>query len=47
MARPLERRALSLRRNAGDAARLSDPSFRDTVAEAVVAAVTELYAVEE
>jgi N-acetylmuramoyl-L-alanine amidase len=29
--------------NAGDAARLADPSFRDTVAEAVVAAVQRLY----
>lgn len=29
--------------NGGDAARLADPSFRDTVAEAVVAAVQRLY----
>jgi N-acetylmuramoyl-L-alanine amidase len=33
--------------NEGDAARLADPAFRDTVAEAVVAAVSELYAVDE
>ena len=44
---PAVRLELGYLTNAGDAARLSDPSFRDTVAEAVVAAVTELYAVEE
>ena len=33
--------------NAGDAARLADPAFRDTIAEAVVAAVSELYAAAE
>lgn len=29
--------------NAGDAARLGDPAFRDVLAEAVVAAVQRLY----
>ena len=29
--------------HAGDAARLADPAFRDTVAEAVVVAVQRLY----
>ena len=29
--------------NAGDAARLADPAFRDVLAEAVVAAVQRLY----
>jgi N-acetylmuramoyl-L-alanine amidase len=29
--------------SAGDAARLSDPAFRDTVAEAVLVAVQRLY----
>ena len=29
--------------NAGDAARLSDPSFRDVIAEAVVVAVQRVY----
>lgn len=44
---PAVRVELGYLTNAGDAARLADPAFRDTVAEAVVSAVTDLYAVAE
>ena len=44
---PAVRLELGYLTNAGDAARLADPAFRDAVAEAVLAAVTELYAVSE
>ena len=44
---PAVRLELGYLTNAGDAARLADPAFRDTVAEAVVSAVTDLYAVTE
>ena len=41
---PAVRLELGYLTNGGDAARLADPAFRDTVAEAIVAAITELYA---
>ena len=44
---PAVRVELGYLTNPGDAARLADPAFRDTVAEAVVAAITELYATQD
>lgn len=44
---PAVRVELGYLTNPGDAARLADPAFRDTVAEAIVAAVTDLYVVED
>ena len=40
---PAVRIELGYLTNSGEAARLSDPAFRDTLAEAVVAAVQRLY----
>jgi N-acetylmuramoyl-L-alanine amidase len=40
---PAVRMELGYLTNPGDAARLSDPAFRDVLAEAIVAAVQRLY----
>ena len=44
---PAVRVELGYLSNPGDAARLADPAFRDTIAEAIVAAITDLYLPED